>query len=60
MARKKIETPRIDPERKQAFDSLPLSIRETLTEEEIELFLHAESWPEALCEKLSEFLFPMD
>ena len=43
-------------ERQISFESLPPSIRESLTEEEKELFLHADEWPESLFEKLDEFI----
>lgn len=59
MAKKKKnknETPGIDPEREMAFQSLPPNIKASLTEEEVELFLHAEEWPEELFEKLQEFI----
>ena len=58
MGNKKSKKSQVDPERQMALDSLPPSIRTTLTDEEVELFLHAESWPEEMCEKLSEFLSP--
>jgi hypothetical protein len=43
-------------EREMAFKSLPPSVRNTLTDEEKDLFLHAEVWPDTLFEKLSEFI----
>lgn len=46
----------IDTERQIAFDSLPLNIRENMTDEEKQFFLHAEEWPETLFEKLDEFI----
>jgi len=46
-------------ERQQAFDSLPLSIKQQLDPEEKELFLHGETWPEPLFEKLKEFIMPL-
>ena len=49
---------KVDQERQQALDALPPSIRNSLTEEEVELFLHAETWPESMFEKLSEFIRP--
>lgn len=55
MAKKK-ESKKNDKEREMALKSLPPSIRNTLTEEEVELFLNAEEWPESLFEKLSEFI----
>jgi hypothetical protein len=47
---------KIDMERQTAFDSLPPNIRENMTEEEKQLFLHAKEWPESLFEKLDEFI----
>ncbi|BCS98072.1 hypothetical protein DSLASN_37040 [Desulfoluna limicola] len=58
MGNKKTKKSQVDPERQMALDALPPNIRAILTEEEIELFLNAEVWPEELCEKLSEFLSP--
>ena len=43
-------------ERQIAYDSLPPAVREALTPEEKEIFLTAEQWPEALFEKLDEFI----
>ncbi len=45
-----------DMERQIAFDSLPPNIRENMTEEEKQLFLQAEEWPESLFDKLDEFI----
>jgi hypothetical protein len=47
---------KIDMERQISFDSLPPNIRENMTEEEKQLFLHGEEWPESLFEKLDEFI----
>ena len=43
-------------EREMALKSLPPNIRNSLTDEEKDLFLHGEEWPESLFEKLSEFI----
>jgi len=43
-------------QRQTAFESLPPSIRETLSEEEKKDFLTAEEWPEELFAKLDEFI----
>jgi len=43
-------------ERKHSYDSLPPIIKDSLTEEEKQLFLNAEEWPESLFEKLEEFI----
>jgi hypothetical protein len=53
---KKKKVGKIDPERKQAYDSLPPNVRQRLTEEEKELFLNAEEWPDSLFDKLKEFI----
>lgn len=58
MGNKKTKKSQVDPERQMALDALPPNVRAILTEEEVELFLNAEVWPEELCEKLSEFLSP--
>lgn len=47
-------------ERKDAFQALPKTIKEKLTEEEIKMFLHNETWPETLFKKLSDFIYPME
>ncbi len=52
----KKEKSTIDPEREMALNSLPPNVRTSLTDEEIELFLHAEVWPDELFEKLKEFM----
>ncbi|MCW7752515.1 hypothetical protein OOT00_00785 [Desulfobotulus sp. H1] len=46
--------------REEAFKNLPANVRNSFTPEEREIFLHSEVWPEDLCEKLSEFLFPAE
>ncbi|VFQ43895.1 hypothetical protein [Desulfoluna butyratoxydans] len=58
MGNKKSKKNNVDPERQMALDALPPNIRKSLTDEEVELFLHAEVWPEEMCEKLNEFLSP--
>ncbi len=45
-----------DKERQMSYDSLPQKIKDSLTEAEKHLFLHAEQWPESLFEKLDEFI----
>lgn len=47
-------------ERVIALESLPPSIRNSLTDEEKDLFLNAEVWPESMFEKLSEFIVGSD
>ncbi len=46
----------IEKERQMSYDSLPPAIKDSLTEEEKEMFLHAREWPESLFEKLGEFI----
>ncbi len=55
-SKNKKESNTIDPEREMAFNSLPPTVRSSLTEEEIDLFLNAEVWPDELFEKLKEFM----
>ncbi len=43
-------------ERAEALKSLPPNIRNSMSDEEKEQFLHGEEWPESLFEKLSEFI----
>ena len=43
-------------ERRTAFDSLPPAVRDSLTEEEKEMFLTAEEWSDDLFDKLDEFI----
>ena len=49
---------KVDAQRLAALKSLPPNIRESLTEEEKELFLYAEEWPDSLFEKMEEFIMP--
>jgi hypothetical protein len=51
---------RPDSERAMALKALPPNIREQLTEEETELFLNGEEWPEAMFKKLEEFIVPKE
>jgi hypothetical protein len=45
-----------DPARLEALRLLPKEITETLTKEEISIFLFEDEWPETLSEKLKEYL----
>ncbi len=47
---------RVDPERKQAFENLPPNVKAMLTDEEKDLFLTSEQWPDELFDKLKEFI----
>jgi hypothetical protein len=53
---KKKKNVKVDPERKMALESLPPNVRNSLNSEEVEMFLHAETWPESLFKKLKEFI----
>ena len=52
----KNNTKKIDKERQMAYESLPPGVKDSLTEEEKQLFLFSEEWPESLFEKLEEFI----
>jgi hypothetical protein len=56
MAKNKKISAKDQEEREMAYKSLPPSIRNSLTDEEKDLFLNGEEWPESLFEKLSEFI----
>ena len=45
-----------DPGKMQVLRSLPLSIKETLTKEEVDAFLYEDTWPDSLYEKLKGFV----
>ncbi len=51
-----IESKKNEKERKISFESLPPSVKDSLSEEEKQLFLHAKEWPDSLFEKLEEFI----
>ena len=51
---------KVDPQRRMALESLAPHLRENMTPEEVELFLHAEEWPETLIEKMEEFILPQE
>ncbi len=46
----------IDPAKMQVLRSLPIEIKQSLTREEVDAFLHDEVWPDSLTEKLKDFL----
>ncbi len=58
MTKKNKKAQKTDSQRAMALKALPPHIREQLTEEETELFLTGEEWPEAMFEKLGEFIIP--
>ncbi len=57
---KKTLEPKVDPQRRMALESLPPHLREQMTPEEVDLFLHAEAWPETLMKKMEEFIVSPD
>jgi hypothetical protein len=46
---------KIDPAKMQALRSLPVEIKQSLTREEVDAFLHDEVWPDSLREKLKDY-----
>ena len=47
---------KIDKERQMSYESLPPSVKDSLTEAEKQIFLYDSEWPESLFEKLDEFI----
>jgi len=45
-----------DPARMRVLRMLPLEIKQSLTKEEVDAFLHDEAWPESLEEKLKDYI----
>ncbi len=45
-----------DPVKMQVLRGLPLEIKQSLTKEEVDAFLHDEVWPESLKEKLKDYI----
>ncbi len=45
-----------DPEKMAILRSLPVEIKQQLTGEEIDAFLHEDQWPDSWDEKLKDFL----
>jgi hypothetical protein len=45
-----------DPAKMQVLRSLPIEIKQSLTKEEVNAFLHDEVWPDSLREKLKDYL----
>jgi hypothetical protein len=50
------EKSKIDPAKMQVLRSLPVEIKQSLTRQEVDAFLHDEVWPDSLREKLKDFL----
>lgn len=46
----------VDPTRMNVLRSLPQSVKDSLTKEEVDAFLYSDDWPESLLEKLKEFI----
>lgn len=51
-----LDKDKIVPERMEILKSLPVEIKQQLTGEEAQAFLYGEELPEALIEKLKDFL----
>jgi hypothetical protein len=47
---------KIDPARMQVLRMLPVEIKQSLTKEEVDAFLHNEEWPDSLKEKLKDYM----
>lgn len=45
-----------DPEKMKILRSLPINIKQSLTKEEVDAFLYEEIWPDALQDKLKDYL----
>ena len=56
----KTDKNKVDPQRRMALESLPPHLRDQMTPEEVDLFLHAEAWPETLIKKMEEFIVSSD
>jgi len=46
---------KIDPAKMRVLRSLPIEIKQSLTKEEVDAFLHDEVWPDSLREKLKDY-----
>jgi hypothetical protein len=55
-----MEKKKIDPARMQVLRSLPVEIKQSLTKEEVDAFLHEDEWPDSLTEKLKDYLVDKD
>lgn len=51
-----IEKKKINKKQQLSYENLPATVKESLTEEEKELFLSSEQWPDSLFENLDEFI----
>lgn len=60
MKKKQAVRKKADPERTAALRSLPLHIKEMLSPDEVNAFLHEEVWPDSLFEKLKDFIVEED
>jgi hypothetical protein len=54
------EKKKIDPLKMQALRSLPAELKQSLTKEEVDAFLHDEVWPDSLKEKLKTYIVDED
>jgi len=54
------EKKKIDPLKMQALRSLPAELKQSLTKEEVDAFLHDEVWPDSLKGKLKTYIVDED
>jgi hypothetical protein len=54
--KKELDKEKIIPERMAALRSLPIEIKQQLTGEEAQAFLYGEELPDALAEKLKDYI----
>lgn len=45
-----------DPVKMQVLRMLPVEIKQSLTKEEVDAFLHNEEWPDSLKDKLKDYM----
>jgi hypothetical protein len=50
------EKRKCDPVKMQVLRMLPIEIKQSLTKEEVDAFLHNEEWPDSLKEKLKDYM----
>ena len=60
MNEKRLKRKKPAPERLEALRNLPKKILETLSREEVNIFLHSKVWPDSLQEKLKDYIADKD
>jgi hypothetical protein len=56
MDKKDLSKRKPDPQKMHVLRSLPLEIKQSLTKEEVDAFLHEEVWPDSLKDKLKDYI----